>query len=115
MPPIEEVTTMTNKPWTSVHPGFMPPALRVEEFRHYPSHAEVRRGHAWHTIPVETVTIESARGGRVTIGISGTFGDDDGHLYELDLTAAAAEELALRLICRAHDIRAAIDAEGDDA
>ena len=106
-PSKKEVTEMMTKPESPiVNPGLMPPPLPVEELRYYPTDAEVRKGNRWHTIPVEAVTIESARDGTVTVGISGYFGNDDAHLYELDLTPSAAERLALRLVRRAHDIHA---------
>ena len=50
------------------------------------------------------LTLEDARDRRVTVGYAGWRGDDT-HYYEIDLTPTAAEELALRLIRRAHEIR----------
>ena len=97
----------------AVNPGLMPPPLTVEELRHYPTPAEVMKGHRWHTIAVDAVTIENAREGMVTIGITGYFGADDAHLYEIDLAPGAAEELALRLVLRARDVRR--EASADDA
>ena len=85
--------------------GLMPPTLPIAEARFYPATAQVRSGQRWHTVPVEVVTIESARVGMVTVGLAGYFGEHDGHLYEVDLTPSAAEQLALRLVRRAHDIR----------
>jgi hypothetical protein len=114
----DETTEMTTKHETlSRNRGLMPPILPIEELRYYPPTAEVRRGDRWHTIPVEAVTIEHAREGMVTVGIAGYF-EDDAHLYEVDLAPRAAEELALRLLRRAYDIRsgqASDDAEVEAA
>lgn len=89
--------------WTA---GLLPPEVPVDEMRYYPPRSEQERGNTWHAVPAEVLTIEDAREGRVTVGYAGRVGDEI-HLYEVDLTPAAAEELALRLIRRAHDIREA--------
>ena len=48
----------------------------------------------------------------VTVGYACRVGQET-HLYEIDLTRTAAEELAVRLIRRAHEIRS--DAVDDEA
>jgi len=87
--------------WT---PGLMPPEVRVAELHYYPTLREQAHGNRWHVVPVNVLTIEDARGGRVTVAYAGWVGEGT-HLYEVDLTPAAAEELALRLIRRAHEVR----------
>jgi hypothetical protein len=90
----------------------MPPDIPIAEVRYYPPMAEQENGHHWHTIPITVLTLEDAREKRVTVGYAGWRGDDT-HYYEIDLTPTAAEELALRLIRRAHEVRAAEQAEDD--